>query len=385
MDYEIREIMENFRAIDQGGVRSFLLTGADRAVLVDTCFGGDLKAVCHTVTDKPITLLTTHSDKDHIGSDEQFSVQYMHPAEFECYRRHTKEQIHARPMWEGDVFAVGAFKLEVILIPGHTPGSIALLEREHGFLLSGDTVQAGHVFMHDGGRNLEAYFYSLQKLDRLRQSGAFHTIYASHGEPGLPADIITDHLALAEEVLSGTAVPAGPAPDWFSDDWGHLPKEESSREDYEALLKQMQRKYLPIVPPFGMSGLVLALGLNRCFRERGVPLRARWGCSRKKMEERLKGMLSADLPAILAVGPNFPLLWQKHRVALYRRDGQDNWVAAAKVKAHFVTITGWEGDWLTLASWGRTYRMRWSEYESYIRRHSGGLVSNLLYLKEQTN
>ena len=172
-------------------------------------------------------------------------------------------------------------------------------------------------------------------------------------------------------------------PDWPTLPQGRIPEEETTRVEYEAMLTGLQESYLPLVPPFGMSGLVLALGMNRCFRNYGIPLKARWGCSGKKLPLRLDEMLQKDLPVILAVGPNFPFLWRKNRVTLYRQDGSDNWVAAAMIKAHFVTVTGREGDWVYLASWGRNYRFSFQEYTRYIRRHSSYLVSNLLYLQEK--
>ncbi len=42
---------------------------------------------------------------------------------------------------------LGAMKFEALLIPGHTPGSIALLDRENRLLIGGDSVQRGTVLM----------------------------------------------------------------------------------------------------------------------------------------------------------------------------------------------------------------------------------------------
>lgn len=215
MEFTTQKIAENIWAIDQQGVRAFLLVGLDSAVLVDTCFGGDIKSACESITDAPITLITTHSDPDHIGCDQQFPVQYLHSAEFARYESRGKGALKAQPVQEGDVFTVGEYQLEVILIPGHTPGSIALLDRKHRFLISGDTVQSGCIFMHGDGRDLAAFRGSIERLERMRQQGLFDTVYPAHGAAVVPADILTDHLALADDVLSGAAVPAGPAPDWF--------------------------------------------------------------------------------------------------------------------------------------------------------------------------
>ncbi len=217
MEFTTQKIAENLWALDQKGVRSFFLVGQDTAVLVDTCFGGDILSVCRTLTNNPITLITTHSDGDHCGCDAQFTEQYMHPAEFERYESRGKGACKAKPLHEGDVFNVGEFTLEVVVIPGHTPGSVALLDRKHKFLISGDTVQSGCIFMHGDGRDLPAFRESIVKLDAMRREGLFDTVYPAHGDAVVPADILEDHLALANEVLSGKAEPAGPAPEWFPD------------------------------------------------------------------------------------------------------------------------------------------------------------------------
>jgi len=71
--------------------------------------------------------------------------------------------------------------------------------------------------MHGDGRDLPSFRESIIKLDAMRREGLFDTVYPAHGDAIVPADILEDHLALADEVLSGTAVPAGPAPEWFPD------------------------------------------------------------------------------------------------------------------------------------------------------------------------
>lgn len=217
MEYTVRKIAENIWAIEQPAVRAFLLVGSDNAVLVDTCMGGDLLSACRSITGNPITLVTTHADPDHIGSDPQFDRQYLHSGEFDFYRERSTNPLRAEAMEEGDVFRVGDYTLEVLRIPGHTPGGIALLDRKHRFLISGDTVQTDCIYMFGKHRDIRAFRGSIEKLLKLRQEGAFDTVYPSHGDPVISADILEDHLALAEELLAGTAVPVGPSPEWIPD------------------------------------------------------------------------------------------------------------------------------------------------------------------------
>lgn len=215
MEFTIQKIQEHIYALDQGGVRSFLLVGPEDAILVDTCFGGDILSVCRSITPNPITLVTTHSDGDHTGCDHQFPRQYLHSTEFDRYESRNKS--HAVPMAEGDVFTVGQNRLEVLWIPGHTPGSVALLDRERRFLISGDTVQNGCIYMFGEGRNLTDFRASLARLEALRREGLFDRVLPAHGDAVVDADILPDLLALTDEVLSGTAVPAEAAPARFPD------------------------------------------------------------------------------------------------------------------------------------------------------------------------
>ena len=215
MEFTLEKIAENMYAIEQQGVRAFLLIGPERAVLVDTCFGGDILSACRSVTDLPITLITTHADPDHMGCDKQFPDQHLHSGDLPRYESKAGDGKQLMPVQDGDLICVGEYNLEVIWIPGHTPGSIALLDREHRFLISGDTVQGGCIFMHGEGRDLHAFHKSIGKLEQLRKEGAFHRIFPSHGERMLPADILEDHMALAEEILAGSAVPVAPGLEWF--------------------------------------------------------------------------------------------------------------------------------------------------------------------------
>ncbi|GAB6180171.1 MBL fold metallo-hydrolase [Desulfotomaculum defluvii] len=50
------------------------------------------------------------------------------------------EMLDYCPICEGNIFEVGSYVLEVTDIPGHTPGHIALYERKHKLLFSGDHI-----------------------------------------------------------------------------------------------------------------------------------------------------------------------------------------------------------------------------------------------------
>ena len=211
MQYQAHPIAENFYEIAQGGVRCFLFTGDDFALLIDSCFGGALRPVIEAITQKPVKLLHTHCDRDHIGASDQFDALYMHPSDFACCVKKNGIQLPLCPVWEGDCIEVGGYCLEVVLIPGHTPGSIALLDRNHRFLISGDSVQNGTVYMFGESRDLCAFEASMGKLLELQE--AFDTIYPSHGDLTVAPDTIEKLRTLASEINRGILPDPQPAPD----------------------------------------------------------------------------------------------------------------------------------------------------------------------------
>lgn len=188
--YRAVPLAPGFWNIEEEGVRMFLLEGEDEALLVDAGFGGPLKSFLAAVTDKPVRrVVVTHSDGDHTGACGQFDEILMHPAEFERYMsRGGPAPERVRPLWEGERLAVGSRTLEAVLLPGHTPGSLALLERRERFLLAGDAVQNAPVYMFGPGRNMPAFVRSTEKL--MAMAGAFDRIYCCHGDRVLAPDIL---------------------------------------------------------------------------------------------------------------------------------------------------------------------------------------------------
>lgn len=75
-------------------------------------------------------------------------------------------------------------KFDVIKTPGHTPGSICLLNKKDKILFSGDTIFADNNI----GRTDFAYSdrkkmkESLAKLKELRQQGFYGEVFAGHGD-----------------------------------------------------------------------------------------------------------------------------------------------------------------------------------------------------------
>ena len=103
MEYQIIQINQNSWRVEDSGVRFFLLTGHERALLVDS--GRNVhtaRDIAGGLTNLPISLLNTHADGDHIGSNAQFESFFMHPDEEPNYRRSDRGG-EILPIREGDV------------------------------------------------------------------------------------------------------------------------------------------------------------------------------------------------------------------------------------------------------------------------------------------
>ena len=208
--YEIIPIDEHTWRIEDFKVRAFLFEGTEKAMLVDSTRGsGDLAAVVRELTKLPVMLVNTHADEDHIGCNTQFREAYLHPAEFAYYAEMRKPgSARPRPLQDGEVIDLGGRRFEVILIPGHTYGSIALLDRAGRVLVGGDAISSTPVFIFGRMRNLEAFQVSLHRLQDL--GDAFDTVYPSHGEFPVPREQIANELACADRLQRGELSPMEP-------------------------------------------------------------------------------------------------------------------------------------------------------------------------------
>lgn len=128
MDYEVIQINSDTWRIEDSGTRFFLLAGKERALLIDSGMAvHNAREIAESLTKLPLSLLNTHADIDHIGSNAQFESFYLHPAEEVNYRRGGGTGTII-PIREGDTLDLGGRELEIIHLPGHTPGSIAVLD-----------------------------------------------------------------------------------------------------------------------------------------------------------------------------------------------------------------------------------------------------------------
>ena len=199
----MKEIYENTWAELDKGVRFFLLTGTERALVIDTGMNGvDIRGAVSAHTGLPLTLLNTHADRDHIGSNAEFERFCMHPDEEPVYRRSGLGGVIV-PVRDGDELDLGGRRLRILHLPGHTPGSIAVLDVKNRVLISGDPIQAhGRIYMFGAHRDLAAYIRSLDRLSL--EAGSFDEIWPSHADLPLSPAVIRPLRDGAQAILDGT-------------------------------------------------------------------------------------------------------------------------------------------------------------------------------------
>jgi len=211
-------------------VKSSLIAGRDRAILLDTGMGvADIRAVAEALTDLPISVVNSHAHWDHIGGNHRFTEIAIHPAEaadLEAGASNavlrpwfapahlsgplpdgvTAETIVIPPsrathlLADGETIDLGGRMLEVIHGPGHSPGGIALLDRANGLLFSTDIAYAGALYVY-ADDDLPVYARSLARLAAL--APALRMVLPSHNASPIAPAMLPRMAAGVDEIVRG--------------------------------------------------------------------------------------------------------------------------------------------------------------------------------------
>lgn len=201
----VRQLSDSTWAFEQGMVRCFYIAGADRALLLDTGVAQDnLFQRMMPLADLPLKVVNTHGDGDHTANNALFPSICAHPDEIPVLTARGPVPYAIEPVEEGHIFDLGGLRLEVLHTPGHTSGSICLLDRAHKTLYSGDTVSFGPVFLFGPGRDLDAYAQSLRRLKAMAAAGDFDTVYCCHNTCPVDVGVIDELLAALAGALDGS-------------------------------------------------------------------------------------------------------------------------------------------------------------------------------------
>ncbi len=244
--YDIEEILPDVLRINDGDLdTSYVLRGTRRTGVIDTGMGiGDLASVVARLHPAKPLVINTHAHPDHWQGNHQFEETSMGQEEWRMVqgwikamaaRPKSDEQGHSpldflkpkRPfppefnradyqwfrvieptrLWaDGDIIDLGGFRLEVILAPAHTRGSICLLERERRLLFTGDTALYGTIWLHlEDSTTPDVAFATYEKLASYAPLVSY--VLPAHGTRILPSEFLTELNANAHRVKKGEVTP----------------------------------------------------------------------------------------------------------------------------------------------------------------------------------
>ena len=177
---------------------SYLIVGDASALLFDTGLGlVPLRPLVEQLTPLPVRVVNSHTHFDHVGGNAEFaSVLALETPYTRANQRgfphaelagevaagsfcggppdgadtaafHTRAWTTARTVADGDTLDLGGRVLEILHVPGHTPDAVALLDRDHGLLWTGDSYYDGPVWLYVPETDLDAYERSIARLTDL--------------------------------------------------------------------------------------------------------------------------------------------------------------------------------------------------------------------------
>ena len=122
-------------------------------------------------------ILATHGHPGHVGGKDD--VKAVTGGETGIHAMDAKQFLRSADHYllDGDELEFGEFKVHVLHIPGHTPGSVCFLIANHAFV--GDTILAGGIGKQTPETDLRRQMMSIgTKLLRLPPATA---LYPGHG------------------------------------------------------------------------------------------------------------------------------------------------------------------------------------------------------------
>lgn len=184
------------------------------------------------LTGKPVIALASHAHVDHVGGFHEFADRWGPAAEADFFAdmaeagtlqgvfRVWPEAMTAlpapgfrledwrlrpapltRPLREGDRVDLGDRVLTVLVLPGHSPGALALLDQRDGLLLSGDAIYDDELVDDIPGASVADYRQTMRRLLDLE----FRIGHGGHGPAFTPArlrEIARGYLAATEGASS---------------------------------------------------------------------------------------------------------------------------------------------------------------------------------------
>ncbi|WP_373541188.1 MBL fold metallo-hydrolase [Chamaesiphon sp.] len=220
----------------------WLIKGQDRDLLLDTGLGvASLRQHIAELIDKPLLAIASHIHFDHAGGIYEFEERAIHTAEAQALRDgDAHEALCTQPGWididhfellphsgftveqykfhaaeptqilqAGDVLDLGDRALEVLHLPGHSVGCIALYDHRSRSLFAGDVIYDGELLDELHCSDIPAYCQTYERLQKLPVEMVYPGHYQQFGtekyqqilgeyldrrrQPGCPREVHSEH------------------------------------------------------------------------------------------------------------------------------------------------------------------------------------------------
>lgn len=213
-------------------VVSYLILGSERAVLLDTGMGiGNIQAEVKRLTDLPVVVVNSHSHYDHVGDNHRFAevwafddegevacieqgltraecAHYLRPdsylelpPDFEPATYEIRPSAVTRRLRHLETIELGGRTLTVHHTPGHSPGSICLLDSRDRLLFTGDTFYPGRLYAHFYDSDFDLYVQSVEYLVGLLDQVSH--LCPAHNEAYVPTETLLRVRDAFDRIVAG--------------------------------------------------------------------------------------------------------------------------------------------------------------------------------------
>ncbi len=237
----IEKLAEGTWRIDESSfVNCYLLEGTDRALLIDTGVGlGNIRETAQAITSLPLDVVATHRHCDHVGGAPWFDACYVHQSDLRNVYTLTGSRLAAKILLrmglrmlkkarekgaeipadiaasfsfnapkrgvrfvgidETKVFHLGERDVSVVNVPGHTRGSIVLLDEREKLMFTGDDANLNLWMQLPGCTSLAEWVPGCECILALVED---YVAYGGHSKKPLAHEQIAHLLGLAEELIA---------------------------------------------------------------------------------------------------------------------------------------------------------------------------------------
>jgi hydroxyacylglutathione hydrolase len=211
-----------YRISEVNMINCYLAVGSESALLIDAGLGlGNLRAVVESLTKLPVAVVATHAHCDHVLGANWYESYFLHKDDFSFVYRILSSKIFGKalaagqveksaflkqpyrakriPIEDGHVFRLGEREITVQHVPGHTRGSIILLDKKHQIMFTGDDTNPNLLLQIPGATSLETWLFGAEQILAFAQDYAG---FYGHDTGRQPREQIETTIGLGKAVLA---------------------------------------------------------------------------------------------------------------------------------------------------------------------------------------